>query len=83
MERSDLGIPLSTTMADTEIRRARSEPNNTIEFNQLTWKVLVAHQGYSAHTNLDEGSTEEPVDVKNVLGSVLRRRCGVLGALLW
>lgn len=71
MERSDLGIPLSTTMADTEIRRARSEPNNTIEFNQLTWKVLVAHQGYGACTNLYGRSMEESVDVKGILGGIL------------
>jgi hypothetical protein len=47
--------------------QARSELNNVVGFNQSTWEVPAAHQGYDACENLNGGNVEESVDVKGGL----------------
>jgi hypothetical protein len=54
-----------------------------VEFNQSTWKVPVAHQGYGAHTNLDREGTEEPVDVRGVHSGVPGRQHDNPRTILW
>jgi hypothetical protein len=69
-------------MADTDVRWAHSEPDNIVEFNQLTRTVSVAHQGYGACTNLDGEGMEEQADVRGVHSGVPRRQHDVHRTIL-
>jgi hypothetical protein len=54
-----------------------------VEFSLSTRKVLVAHPGYDARTNLDGEGMEEPVDVRGVHGGVPGRQHDVPKTILW
>jgi hypothetical protein len=43
---------LPMTVAEPELRWAYSKLHKPVEFDQSTWKGLVAHQGYGSRTNL-------------------------------
>jgi hypothetical protein len=64
-------------MEDPRPQQICSEQDNTIEFNQATWEVPVAHQGCGARMNLDRGSMGGPIDVKGGLRKcpAMVRRC--------